>query len=176
MFAGPCYFLLHFLLEKAPEIRNNILLWRGILQNYVIIGMTSEERQWDVNMYVWIKKYIYDALNSLSLRGKWVPRPTKKGVLWEKNHISINFWSCVLGLRLRANTTSRWDLHYWHADLVHYTKYWLLKLADLFQNITSSSQLCRRPSNRWKTNIFCFFIYFFLFFWFATHNEVQRLV
>ena len=31
--------------------------------------------------------------NSLinSLRGKRVPQPTKKGVLWEKNHFSINF-------------------------------------------------------------------------------------
>ena len=43
-----------------------------------------------------------------SLRGKWVPQPTKKGVLREKNHISLNFWSHVLGLG--ANSSSRWGL------------------------------------------------------------------
>ena len=91
-----------------------------------------------------------------SLRGKWVPQPTKKGVLWEKNHISINFWTCMLGLG--AKNSSRWYLQYSRVELACYTKCccwkWLLKLADLFPKITQASQPAKWPCNRQKTDIF----------------------
>mgnify|MGYP006157515377 CR=1 FL=1 len=58
-----------------------------------------------------------------SLRGKWVPGPTQKGILWGKRHIFINLWSRVLSFE--ANSSN------------HYIKYccsnWLLKLANFFK-------------------------------------------
>ena len=73
-----------------------------------------------------------------SLRGKRVPQPTNKGVLGENNHISINFWTHVLGLE--AKNSSRWDQKYSCVELACWTKCccsdWLLEMADLFLNIT----------------------------------------
>ena len=73
-----------------------------------------------------------------------------------KNHVSINFWSRVLGLR--ANSSSRWELQYCRAGLVHYTKYccwkWLLKLNDFFLNISQASQTAKWPRNKQKKTLF----------------------
>ena len=58
--------------------------------------------------------------------------PHTKGCTGGKINSPINFSSCVL--RLGANTSSRWKLHYCCAMLVQYTNVycsnWLLKLTD----------------------------------------------
>ena len=107
---------------------------------------------WIENLAIPMLRLQWSNNNINSLRGKRVPQPTKKGVLREKNHIFINFWTRVLGLG--AKNSSSWDLHYSRVELACWTKCccsnWLLKLADLFLNKTQASQTAKWP--RKETN------------------------